>query len=69
MIFPFNENVNIDGVCEKIGHSIDAILWLDVSLPDEHFISCLRIAISSYQPQYDKLVADIQCQISTKRSE
>lgn len=118
MIFPFNENVNIDEVSEKVGHLIDATsvtveeeiiklrcdiflksrvysdtdFWKLISeetfpniyklilylksyfgstylcesafstmnaiktkhrsrLTDKHLISCLRIAISSYQPQ------------------
>lgn len=38
-------------------------------LTDEHLTSCVRIAISNYKPQYEKLAKDIQCHVSNASSD
>jgi len=34
-------------------------------LSDDHLEQCLRLAVSNYSPDYDQLVNDMQCHIST----
>lgn len=55
-------------LCESTFSNMNAIKTKHRSrLTDSHLTSCLRIAVTSYTPQYDKLVTNIQCQVSTQK--
>lgn len=55
-------------LCESTFSTMNAIKTKNRSrLTDAHLTSCLRIAVTSYTPQYDKLVENMQCQTSTQK--
>lgn len=55
-------------LCESTFSTMNAIKTKNRSrLTDAHLTSCLHIAVTSYTPQYDKLVENMQCQTSTQK--
>lgn len=56
-------------LCESAFSSMNAIKTKHRSrLTDQHLTACLRVAISCYEPQYEKLAANMQCQVSSGAS-
>ncbi|CAG9813036.1 unnamed protein product [Phaedon cochleariae] len=54
-------------LCESTFSTMNAIKTKHRSrLTDAHLTSCLRIAVTSYTPQYDKLVENMQCLTSSQ---
>ncbi|KAK9701119.1 hAT family C-terminal dimerization region [Popillia japonica] len=55
-------------LCESTFSTMNTIKTKHRSrLTDAHLTSSLRIAVTSYTPQYNKLVENMQCQISTQK--